>query len=258
MKLRLLLEEREPGKHTSEIAWTCNNLAILLHADPEQQADAEHLYRQVLNTRSTQEQAAPGSVTADVAIICGNLGILYTQTKGIKAHDLLSEALEINQKLESEYPGVYSSELANSYLNLAGFYVSQNAFDEARPLYIKALNIYNDPTKGHIPEMADIFWNQGILESLANPNNPDARRNFQLAATAWQMVYETIRSRPETDIWDQEELYSTSLKELAASFGDSAPLPDTPALLLFYLQSGSRKNRLLFQEKKHQPSACKS
>lgn len=238
--LRSALSLRQKLNHTSEIAWTLNNLAVFLHGDPLRWDEAEQLYRKALDIRRRQNENTSNCVAADIAILCGNLGILLTQKHTDEAYDFLLEALETNHLLESRQHFVYQAEEAVACFNLAGHVLTTakkyQDLDYARQLYTTALEIYQqlDQSDCYQTEIADICWNLGILndtvhvlDDTGHADNSAGHDYYQRAAALWKKS-----GQPAVPI----------------KLTDRVTAPNTPLctdLLLFHVQSGSRKNAVL-------------
>ena len=89
------LAEKNPGKYSTYVAMTCNNLAVL-YQTTGRYGEAEKLYTEALGIRRRLAEENPGAYLPDVAMTCYNLAILYENTgKNDAAGRLFDEALSI-------------------------------------------------------------------------------------------------------------------------------------------------------------------
>ena len=81
----------------SDVAATCNNLAVLLSKSSAGRKEAEDLYREALKLRRELAKENPSVYGSDVAMTCNNLANLLSKSSAGRkeAEDLYREALKL-------------------------------------------------------------------------------------------------------------------------------------------------------------------
>lgn len=98
---------------STEVAWTCCNLASLLTKYPDRYEDAEHFIENALRIYTELDKKFPNRHASSMARTYTSYGRLLAKWKGRRADALeaFKKALQINVLLEHDFPGVYTKEI---------------------------------------------------------------------------------------------------------------------------------------------------
>ena len=134
------LAETDPAAHETNLANSCNSLAVLLDA-LNQKKEAEQLYQEALEIWRHLVKENP-TYEVYLATSCHNLAVLLNSlNQKEESEQLCREALEIFRRLAKANPAAYEVNLAASCENLAYLLTSCNQKGEAEQLYREALSI---------------------------------------------------------------------------------------------------------------------
>ncbi len=98
---------------STEVAWTCCNIASLLTKYPDRYEDAEKYIEDALHIYKELDKRYPDQHASSLARTYTAYGRLLAKWKGRKAdsYEAYRKSLEINSALEHDYPGVYIKEI---------------------------------------------------------------------------------------------------------------------------------------------------
>ena len=118
-----------------------------------------------LQAARQQVQADPQAHLATLAMTLDNIALMYQeQDRTAEAEDLLTDALEIYRRLDSENPDAFDLKVASVLNKLA---LLHSSIGQSEPLYASALEIcqrhMQDDVAGYAPFAAQIFNNLGAL-----------------------------------------------------------------------------------------------
>lgn len=113
LEMRRKVAAEKGDKNSTEVAWTCCNIASLLIHYPERYEDAEKLLCEALTIYEELNKEYPGQHAASSARTYTTYGRLLAKWKGRRkeAQEAYKKSIEINSALEHDYPGVYIREL---------------------------------------------------------------------------------------------------------------------------------------------------
>lgn len=168
LAIRRELAKSNPEIYDSEVATSCNNLAILIPLN--NLAEAESLHQEALRIRRRLALKNP-KFDVDVAQTCHNLGNFLKNTKRMaEAEQYYLEALAIRKRLAKDNPTAFEKHIAWTENNLAILLRSTNRFDEAEPLFRDSLEVrrhlaFMNPA-AYEPSLAKTCLDFGILLCL--------------------------------------------------------------------------------------------
>lgn len=113
LAMRVDIAAKKGEVNSTEVAWTCCNLAALLTKNPDRYEDAEHFIEDALSIYKELDKEFPEQHASSLARTYTAYGRLLAKWKGRRADALeaFKKALEINATLEHDYPGVYTKEI---------------------------------------------------------------------------------------------------------------------------------------------------
>jgi len=113
LAMRVDIAAKKGEANSTEVAWTCCNLAALLTKYPNRFEDAEHFIEDALSIYKELDKEFPEQHASSLARTYTTYGRLLAKWKGRSADALeaYKKALEINATLEHDYPGVYTKEI---------------------------------------------------------------------------------------------------------------------------------------------------
>lgn len=240
-------KELAKGDASSEVAWTCSNLACLYLLGGYNYDKAVQLMEASLFEYQDLEQIAPKTHYASMAYICNNYGILLLRgfRKATEAVSQLKNSLSMYRKLEYDYPDSYFQETAmvcNNIANVLQTYMVETS-KEIEAYYQEAIMIVeerlkNSPKLGGDNNLsmmlADVCYNYWVY-MLRDKKYVDKRRiNRRVATGYWQK---------------QESTDSNILHFLEKSYDDEIAGTKTQEYsLVYYVQGGARKKRIWSNE----------
>lgn len=113
LAIRIQIAKKKGDNHSTEVAWTCCNIASLLSKYPDRYEDAEKLIFDALSIYQELDKEFPEQHASSMARTYSSYGRLLSKWEGRKTDALMAykKALDINVALEKEYPGVYIKEI---------------------------------------------------------------------------------------------------------------------------------------------------
>lgn len=113
LAMRVAIAAKKGEANSTEVAWTCCNLASLLTKYPDRYEDAEHFIEDALSIYKELDKEFPEQHASSLARTYTAYGRLLAKWKGRRedALEAFKKALEINVTLEHDYPGVYTNEI---------------------------------------------------------------------------------------------------------------------------------------------------
>lgn len=248
--LLLALKYREQlakGAASSEVAWTCSNLACLYLLGGFNYDVAEELMKRALFEYQDLEQIAPETHFASMAYICNNYGMLLLRGFGKTEEAVLQlkNSLGMYRKLESEYPDSYFQETAmvcNNIANILQTY-SDDISKEIEAYYQEAIIIIDDKYKNSSKlkgdnnlgmMLADISYNYWVY-MIRNEKYEDIRRMYRrIASTYWQK--QGVKEANTSYFLD-----NASKDEISGTVQGKYSL-------VYYVQGGARQKRIWSNE----------
>ena len=114
----------------------------LLYDDLGRFEEAEHTYKEALETYKELADKAPDVYNSDVANTQNNLGVLYWKIKRFEEAEIAyADALGIYRELANTNPDAYNPDVAKTQNNLGIIYDDLGRFAEAEHAYTEALDI---------------------------------------------------------------------------------------------------------------------
>ena len=111
-KIALLTFMKGDRNSSSEVAWTCCNLAVCVSYDSSRLNEALRLFRRSVAIYKNIEKNAPGLEMSSFArTLTAQAKVSVKMNNKDEAIRLYNSALELNKKLEANNPGVYSGEI---------------------------------------------------------------------------------------------------------------------------------------------------
>ena len=113
LRMRVEIASKRGIEYSTEVAWTCCNIASLLTKYPNRFEDAERLIQDALHIYQELDKEFPEQHASSLARTYTAYGRLLAKWEGrsMDALEAYKKALEINALLEHDYPGVYSKEM---------------------------------------------------------------------------------------------------------------------------------------------------
>lgn len=114
LEIRRKLDSIRSNKNSStEIAWTCCNLAVCIACFQNRLDEAETLFKESLEIYYDLEQVIPGIEAPSIARTLSAYANALIAERPNEGLELYNSALQLNQTLEDKNPGVYSGEIEN-------------------------------------------------------------------------------------------------------------------------------------------------
>jgi serine/threonine protein kinase len=146
-----------------------NNNAALVYRDTGRTAEAERLFKNVLEMAKRLETESPDpALSASVANAYDNLGTMYLHLRRIsEAEEAHKKAWEIRKKVYERQPDVlqYQNELAISGVNMGTLYAMTDRPAEAEPYLNEAVALGQQLVEAH-PEV--VAYENSLAASLNN------------------------------------------------------------------------------------------
>lgn len=113
LAIRVELAEKKGDNNSTEVAWTCCNIASLLSKYPDRYEDAKKLIFDALSIYEELDKEFPDQHASSMARTYSSYGRLLSKWEGREVDALMAykQALDINVTLEKEYPGIYIREI---------------------------------------------------------------------------------------------------------------------------------------------------
>ncbi len=183
------LEKEDPEAFKPNVASVLNDIG-LFYQDTRRVYEAEKAYKGALKRRMELAGKDPETYAVDYAGTLNNLGMLYNDAhlygkeRFDEAENMYKKALETFERVEKQYPEVFTPHVAGMLNNLGALYKDTDRFAEAEEAHKKALelrmSLAQENPEVFAREVADSLLSLGLVNEKAGKMD-EAEKYYQEA-----------------------------------------------------------------------------